>query len=94
MVASVEPTFNQPPGVVAFAPNATLPTLVTVPVVVKSVPPILSLQVVAALNTVVVTTLTSTICAPAGTVTEQSKEIGKHLGISDEDRKKYGKKAQ
>ena len=66
MNVSVEPTFNQPPGVVAFAPKVTLPTLVIVPVVVKSVPPIDSLQVVAALNTVVVTTFTSTICEPAG----------------------------
>ena len=61
MNASVAPVFNHKAGVVAFAPKATLPTLVIVPVVVKSVPPLDSLIVVAALKTVVVTIFTSTI---------------------------------
>jgi len=65
-IASVEPTFNQPPGVVALAFKLTAPTLVIVPVVVKSVPPILNLRVVAALKTVVVTMVTWVTCAPAG----------------------------
>jgi hypothetical protein len=61
MNASVEPVFNHKAGVLELAPKVTLPTLVIVPVVVKSVPPLDSLRVVAALNTVVVTTLMSTI---------------------------------
>lgn len=30
--------------------------------------------------------------APSGEVSEQSKQIGSHFGITEEDRKKYGKK--
>jgi hypothetical protein len=89
MIASVPPTFSQPPGVVALAFKLILPTLVIVPVVVKSTPPISSFRVVAELNTVGVTIFMKLTKAPAGKtipvepVSDDSKLLNVRLAVWD-----------